>query len=32
MGGEVGRGAFSAAEKPDRKDRWSAEKSECRNE
>ncbi len=27
-----GRGALSAAEKPDRKDRWSADKCECRNE
>ena len=27
-----GRGALCAAEKPDRKDRWSAHKSECRNE
>ena len=28
----VGRGALSAAEKPDREDRWSADKCECRNE
>ena len=28
----IGRGALAAAEKPDRKDRWSAHKSECRNE
>jgi hypothetical protein len=27
-----GRGALCAAEKPDRKDWWSAHKSECRNE
>jgi hypothetical protein len=27
-----GRGALCAAEKPDRKDGWSAHKSECRNE
>jgi hypothetical protein len=28
----VGRGAFSWAGKPDRKDWWSWEKCECRNE
>jgi hypothetical protein len=28
----IGRGALCAAEKPDRKDGWSAHKSECRNE
>ncbi len=28
----IGRGALSAAEKPDREDGWSAPKSECRNE
>jgi hypothetical protein len=27
-----GRGALCAAEKPERKHRWSAHKSECRNE
>ena len=27
-----GRGALCAAQKPDREDRWSAHKSECRNE
>ena len=27
-----GRGALWAAEKPNRKDRWSAQKCECRNE
>ena len=31
-GAGYGRGAFCAAEKPDREDRWSAQKSECRNE
>ena len=30
--GSSGRGALCAAEKPDRKDRWSGHKSECRNE
>ena len=28
----LGRGALCAAGKPDRKDGWSAHKSECRNE
>ena len=28
----IGRGALCAAEKPDRKEGWSAHKSECRNE
>jgi hypothetical protein len=32
QGGGIGRGALCAAEKPDRKDGWSAHKSECRNE
>ena len=31
-GGGIGRGALCAAGKLDRKDGWSAHKSECRNE